>query len=331
MHRRVRFLGVGAVAALGVTAVTAAAVPQPSGPRPLPLRDVLLADEGYPIENETIVRRCQRCHEQDEEGRMTRISFERKTPEGWQTSLRRMVALNGLDITPEEAREVVRYLANEQGLAPEELEPGRFEVERRLIEHTYDGDSQVEFTCIQCHSMGRVITQRRTREEWELLLATHRGLYPLVDFQAFRRAGPPEPGEDGAPPDPRHPMDRAIDHLSEVFPLDTPEWSAWKATMRPPRLAGTWLLEGFEPGRGPLFGSVTITPGDTDDEFTTSAEYIYAETGERVTRSGSAIVYTGHQWRGRTNGGQPNELREVMSVERGVECHLRALVLGGVR
>ena len=33
--------------------------------------------------------------------------------------------------------------------------------------------------------MGRVITQRRTEEEWDLLLATHRALYPLVDNQAF--------------------------------------------------------------------------------------------------------------------------------------------------
>ena len=51
--------------------------------------------------------------------------------------------------------------------------------------------------------MGRVITQRRTREEWELLMATHRGLYPLVDFQGFQRGG------DGP-----QPVDEAIDHLS---------------------------------------------------------------------------------------------------------------------
>ncbi|MDH3732070.1 MAG: quinohemoprotein amine dehydrogenase subunit alpha [Gemmatimonadota bacterium] len=318
MHRRVRLLGLAAVAATGAVAMTAASGPDPvRGGTPIALADLPQADEGYPIENETIVARCERCHEQDDEGRLTRISYERKTPEGWQTSLRRMVALNGLEITPEEAREVVRYLANNQGLAPEELEPGRFEVEKRLIDHTYEADPQVEWTCIQCHSMGRVITQRRTREEWELLLATHRGLYPLVDFQAFRRSGPAEPGEDGAPADSRHPMDRAVDHLSAVFPLDTPEWSAWRATMRPPRLAGSWTLRGYEPGKGPLYGTVTITGGAADDEFDTTADYTYAETGERVTRAGSALVYTGYQWRGRTNPGQADELREVMAVERG--------------
>ncbi|MFV1986506.1 MAG: quinohemoprotein amine dehydrogenase subunit alpha [Gemmatimonadota bacterium] len=319
MHRRSRLFGLAvAVAALGTATVAMASSPRTAlTGNAIPLSELPSADEGYPIDNETIIARCERCHEQDDEGRMTRISYERKTPEGWQTSLRRMVALNNLDISPEEAREVVRYLANNQGLAPEELEPARFEIEKRLIDFTYEGDSEVEFTCIQCHSMGRVMTQRRTREEWELLLATHRGLYPLVDFQAFRRSGPAEEGEDGAPPDTRHPMDRAVDHLSAVFPLDTPEWSAWKATMRDPRLAGAWVLEGYEPGKGPLFGTMTITAGAAGDEFDTTADYTYAETGERVQRSGSALVYTGHQWRGRTNPGQANELREVMSVERG--------------
>jgi len=272
------------------------------------------ADEaaGFAIENAATVARCSRCHRQDDDGRMSRISFLRKTPEGWQTSIRRMVALHGARLSQDEAREIARYLSNEQGLAPEELRPGLFEVERRLIDHDWDGDSGVEFTCIQCHSMGRVMTQRRTEEEWGLLLATHRALYPLVDFQAFRRAGPPpEEGER------RHPMDVAIAELSEAYPLETDEWSAWAATKRPPRLAGQWALSGVEPGRGPIHGTVTVA-GDASspDEFTTTTEYVYAETGQRVRRTGDAMVYTGYQWRGRSNPGADDELREVMFVER---------------
>lgn len=268
--------------------------------------------EGFAIENQTLIDRCSRCHALDDDGRMSRISYLRKTPEGWQTSLRRMVSLQGARLSPGEAREIVRYLSDEQGLAPEELRPGRFEAERRMIDHDYDGDSGVEFTCIQCHSMGRVITQRRTGEEWGLLLATHRGLYPLVDFQAFRRAGPPPDSGDV-----RHPMDVAIDHLSEVFPLETAEWSAWAATKRSPRLGGSWVMSGYEPGKGPLYGRVSITPNPNDPAaFTTQATYVYPESGERVTRSGEALVYTGYQWRGRSNPGTDSELREVMFVER---------------
>jgi quinohemoprotein amine dehydrogenase len=261
---------------------------------------------GYAIENPTVVARCSRCHTVDDERRMTRISYLRKTPEGWQTSIRRMMALHSVRLSTDEATEIVRYLSNRQGLAPEELEPGRFEVERRMIDHDYEGPSDVEFTCIQCHSMGRVITQRRTEEEWGLLLNTHRALYPLVDGQAFR--------DD---PDEEQPMDAAVDHLSEVFPLETAEWSAWAANRRSPRLAGTWALSGHEPGRGAIYGTVRIEadPGSADD-FRTTTSYAYAESGERVTRSGAAIVYTGYQWRGRSNPGSESELREVMFLER---------------
>ncbi|HUP52741.1 MAG TPA: quinohemoprotein amine dehydrogenase subunit alpha [Longimicrobiales bacterium] len=267
---------------------------------------------GYPIDDATVVAECSSCHAQDEEGRLSRISWMRKTPEGWQTSLQRMVALHGVSVSPEAARRIVRYLADEQGLAPEELRPGLFEVERRpwtTIDYEY-ADSDVEQTCLTCHSMGRVITQRRTTEEWGLLLTTHRALYPLVDWQAFRRSG--DEGE--------HPMDVAIEHLGETFPLRTPEWSAWSATMRSPRLAGEWALTGHEPGKGAIFGRVSVVASPADpDAFTTRASYVYAETGVRVERSGQALVYTGYQWRGRSNPGQGSEFRQVMFVERDLQ------------
>ena len=132
-------------------------------------RDHIIADQGFPITNQTVIDRCSRCHVVDDGGRMSRISWMRKTPEGWQTSIRRMMALHGARLNQADAVEIVRYLSNEQGLAPEELRPGMFEIERRSDDHDWDGDSDVEYTCIQCHSMGRVMTQRRTEEEWGLL------------------------------------------------------------------------------------------------------------------------------------------------------------------
>ena len=301
------------VAALGVLiASSPASPPSPIAPGSVPDAVDQQAPAGFAVTDQTVIDRCSRCHVQDDEGRMSRISYMRKSPEGWQTSIRRMMALHGARLNQEDARSIVRYLANEQGLAPEELRPGLFEVERRMDDFDYEGDSDVEYTCIQCHSMGRVITQRRTEDEWGLLIATHRSLYPLSDFQAFRYGGPASEQDD-----PRHPMERAISYLGETFPLETPEWSAWSATKRSPRLGGTWALSGYEVGRGPIYGSVTITPNPSDpDAFVTNTEYVYAESGERVTRAGEAMVYTGFQWRGRSNPGAANELREVMFVER---------------
>jgi quinohemoprotein amine dehydrogenase len=219
-------------------------------------------------------------------------------------------------VEPEAAREIVKYLANQHGLAPEELRPGRFEPERRMDDYRYAGDTRTETVCKACHSLGRVITQRRTREEWGLLVATHRGYYPVSDFQGFRRFGPPPPDSAGQP----HPMDHAIGHLARVFPLRTPEWTAWSATMRPPPITGTWLLSGQEPGKGEFFGRLTITKGAADDEFTTVATYRYAGATAAVTREGRATVFTGYQWRGRSNvRGRPADSawREVLLVEPG--------------
>jgi quinohemoprotein amine dehydrogenase len=261
---------------------------------------------GHVITSDVVVRSCSGCHTRDEQGRLSRISYLRKTPEGWQTSIRRMVSLHGAKLEPEAAREVVRYLANQQGLAPEELAPARFEAERRTIDYVYS-DSAAERVCNACHSMGRVITERRTKDEWQLLIATHRALYPLSDFQRFRSNTPP------------HPVEKAINHLADAFPLETPAWTAWSANMRPPRLEGSWIVSGKHLARGALYGRVTIRAvAGRDDEFETEATYVFPEDGSTVRRTGRAIVYTGHQWRGRSaSANDTDERREVMSIERG--------------
>src|SRR5689334_15184314 len=228
---------------------------------------------GYAIKDRNVLTYCRRCHVTDSAG---------------------MITLNGVKLDPTVAKSIVRYLSDNHGIAPAELRPARFEVERRMVEFRYTADPRTENTCRACHSMGRVLTQRRTRSEWDLLVATHRGLFPDVDFQAFRRGGPSNP--DSAPQP--HPMDAAVTHLARAFPLRTPEWAAWSATMRPPHLEGTWLMSGMEPGRGAFFGHVTISKGPSDGEFVTQANYRYADGGPAVQRTGKSIVYTGYQWRG---------------------------------
>ncbi len=271
-----------------------------------------VADTGFVITSEVVIRNCAGCHTRDATGRLGRLSYLRKTPEGWQASIVRMVSLHQVNLDPEAAREIVRYFSNAQGLAPEEMEPARFEPELRMVEYSY-ADTQTENTCNACHSMGRVITQRRTAEEWKLLTETHRALYPLIDSQRFRRGGPPPPDAE----DPRHPVDRAIAHLSRAFPLDSPEWTAWSANRRAPRLDGSWAFSGHDPVRGPVTGTVTIAAvAGREDEFTTETRYVAPESGVEITRTGRSILYTGYQWRGRSTGAGPDEYREVLFLER---------------
>lgn len=293
--------------------------PPPTPSTPVP-RAPTPAEQGIPVPDKVVQAACGSCHRPDANQVMSRISFQRNTPEGWQATVRRMASLNGARLEPERAREVVKYLSNHLGLAPEESKPGAFEVERRLIEYKYT-DRDAESVCSKCHSMGRVILQRRTKEEWELLVNMHRGWYPLVDVQAFRRTGPPqrEPGPDGRPPDNRHPIEKALDHLTKTFPLHTPEWAAWSANVRSPRLEGAWAMSGYEPGKGPLVGRVTIAASPSSpDEFATTIAYTYVRSGTAVARAGRSIVYTGYQWRGRSTvrGDDTTSIREVMFVDR---------------
>ena len=225
-----------------------------------------------------------------------------------------MATLNGVPIDAAVAREVVRYLPDNQGLAPEEAEPGRFEVERRSDDYSYKGDKDTEETCKVCHSLGRVILQRSTKEEWELLVATHRGYYPVVEFQGFRRFGPPPDSGDG-----RHPMDKAIAHLSGAFPLETPAGGRGRLRCGRPGWMAPGSLRGTSPGQVRSMAESPLRrtrkpPANSPPQ----SSYTYVRDGRRVTRTGRAIVYTGFQWRGRSAVGNDDKtaLREVLSVGR---------------
>ena len=93
--------------------------PAPASP------DAEKKDEGIPVTSPLVRQRCGSCHRADEQGRMTRISYRRTTPEGWEKTIQRMVSLNGVKLDPSDAREIVRYLADHHGLAPEEARPAR--------------------------------------------------------------------------------------------------------------------------------------------------------------------------------------------------------------
>jgi quinohemoprotein amine dehydrogenase len=187
------------------------------------------AVEGIPVADPLVIARCSGCHKKDDKGNLTRISWIRTTPEGWQEAIKRMVRLNGAQLTPEDARNIVKSLSASHGLAPEEAKPVMYMAEHRIIDETFPTPT-IRSTCASCHPLGRPAQWRRTKEEWQLLVNMHLGYFPDSEGAAFRRFGPPT-----AEP---QPAEQAVDFLSKTYPLSTPEWSAWQARMRPPRLAG---------------------------------------------------------------------------------------------
>ena len=240
------------------------------------------AEAGIPVLSADVQSACGACHAIDDKKMMSRISYRRASPENWELTIRRMMSLNNAKLTPEMARKVIKDLADNHGLAPEEALPAAFEAERRLVDFPYP-DKNTTDACSMCHSLGRVISERRTSEEWGLLLGMHRGFYPEASaFRAGRGGGggggaaegggagaaaTAAGGQDGAPrplvadgaglrpPEggagaAMAPADRALGHLVQTYPLQSPEWTSWSAAMRSPRLAGRWAFSGYQRGTG---------------------------------------------------------------------------------
>jgi quinohemoprotein amine dehydrogenase len=277
------------------------------------------AEEGIPVTDALTISRCSGCHTKDAKGNLSRISWIRTTPEGWEEAIKRMVRLNGVKLEPADAKVILKYLSNYQGLAPEEAKPVMYMAEHRIQDEAIPNES-VRATCMNCHALGRVFQWRRPREEWSLLADTHAALYQQAEA-AFRRGafaggaaaaggGGGRGGRGGAAAAAAVPaetisLDASLDFLAKSYPLHTPEWGAWRARMRAPRITGKWLVTAHVPGQGRYFGEVTIAQGAAEDEFTTTAKLQSVNGGPAITRTGSGLVYAGYSWRGRSSGGAP--------------------------
>src|SRR5260370_10725722 len=149
---------------------------------------------GIPISHQLTMDKCGGCHPRDASGMMRRISYMRTTPEVWEQAIKRMIRLNGLVLKPEEARDILRYLSNNNGLAPEEAKPVFWEAEHRLFRDQSDKipDDALQHTCNYCHTIGRVLAQRRTRDDYEKLINMHLGLFPGAEntLRPRRPSGP---------------------------------------------------------------------------------------------------------------------------------------------
>jgi quinohemoprotein amine dehydrogenase len=276
-------------------------------------------EDGIPVTDALTISKCASCHAKDDKGNLSRISWIRTTPEGWEEAIKRMVRLNGLTLEPADARLIVKYLSNSHGIAPEEAKPVMYMAEHRIQDEVIPNES-VRTTCNNCHALGRAFQWHRTRQEWLLLADMHSALYQQAE-SAFRRNGARGGGggaataaggrgnrggaaaTGAAAPAENISLDTTLDFLGKSYGLHTAEWSGWHARMRAPRLAGRWLVSARMPGRGKYAGEMTVTQGAAPDEFTTTVKLQPVSGGPALTRTGTSVVYTGYSWRGRSHGG----------------------------
>src|SRR5271154_6663500 len=278
--------------------------------------------QGIPVTDQLVISKCGACHIKDEKANMLRISWERATPEGWEEAIKRMVRLRGVSLAPDEARSIVKYLATYHGLAPEEAKPIMYYAEHRIQDETNIPSDDVRGACANCHPLARPLSWRRSPEDWKMLANLHVALYPQAD-EAFRLGINAGGFGDHEKPGDVLPVDEALAYLSKTAPLHTPEWAAWRARMRAPKLAGRWLVSANILGKGKYYGELEVEPGGADDEFTTRVKLVSVKDGSTLVRSGHSVVYAGYSWRGRSKGTSAagsapddlsSEMREVMWV-----------------
>ncbi|MGE3477037.1 MAG: quinohemoprotein amine dehydrogenase subunit alpha [Rhodospirillaceae bacterium] len=279
-------------------------------------------EAGIPVTDKLVIEKCGACHEADDKGNMSRISWSRTTPEGWAQVIRRMVRLNGVALEAEEGRAIVKYLATYHGLAPEEAKPVMYVPEKRIVDEPNLPEEIVRDTCSRCHEFGRATSWRRTKNEWKLLENLHVAMFAQADagFRTPIRWGAPggggPSGETGGPK-PKRPGEAALEYLAKAAPLHTPEWTAWRSRIRAPRIAGKWYVSATVPGQGKYVGELTISPTEVPDEFRTEVNLRSVATGAKMTRSGTGLVYAGYSWRGRSKGnGAPSRPDDTMSETR---------------
>ena len=119
-----------------------------------------------PVESELVRSTCGACHLVDSHLCMSRISYQRKTPEGWEDTVRRMGRMNGIPSSASQAREIIGYLADTQGLTSSEVQGIAYALEKQRNVQENVPNEDVRNLCTRCHSYARIAGERRTREEF---------------------------------------------------------------------------------------------------------------------------------------------------------------------
>lgn len=234
--------------------------------------------------------RCAACHAAEKGGKLDPIESQRKTPEGWEMTLDRMIRLYGVRFQPEEGGKLVKYLSDQYGLAPAEVEPYREVLEKRNSSVAQpEIPKLVQAACVQCHSYARIALQRRTPEAWTRMVDTKLALFTNTENVTGSSGLLSSFWYEDA-------TKEAIPFLAKQFPLSTAAWTKWQSVTKP-NYAGTWKVVGHDPGRGGDYTGQLVLKALGEDRYEGEFTHEFAN-GAKESGKTTAIIYTGFQWRG---------------------------------
>src|SRR5581483_1460822 len=262
--------------------------------------------------------KCVGCHA-PKDAAIDVVTGERKTPEGWEMTLIRMVRTHGAQLQPSEVGTLVKYLSDRYGLAPSEVEPFRYMLEKRnakVVQH--DVPQFVQASCMQCHSYERAGLQRRTLESWSHIPDMKVALFANTENVTASSGLLQDFWYDEA-------RKKVVPYLAKQFPFTAAAWTKWQAKPKAD-YAGNWKIVGHDAGKGGDYtGQVTLNAlGDDKYEGEFALEF---SDGSKADGKTAGVMYTGFQWRGsvQLEGGKVQ--REIFfATEDGSTLHGRRIL-----
>ncbi len=263
---------------------------------------------------------CTACHV-PKDGKLDSIESVRMTPEGWRMALSRMVRNHGLALKEDEAHKILKYLSDNNGLAPSEIAPFEYALEERNSTlETHDKANlppTVIGACVQCHSFARIALQRRTPEMWKQLPDLHEYFVPFVASDTSSAGNLIDPWRQVA-------TKEAVPYLAKRFPFQTAAWTQWQAAAKPD-YSGKWLVVGHDPAKGGDYTGVLTVTSSGDDQYSGKFTHDF-EDGSSVSGTTEAVLYAKFQWRGRAQVADQTEVEIFFGNENGTKMHGRRLL-----
>lgn len=250
-----------------------------------------------------VQNRCAMCHTAQEGGKLDSIESERRTPEGWEMTIDRMIRVHGLRLLPQEGQALVKYLSDHYGLAPAEIGPYRYALEKRnntLVQSELP--KVVQGACLTCHSYARIALQRRTADAWRRMPDTKLALFANTENVTASSGLLHSFWYDDA-------VKTAIPYISEQFPFSTNAWTQWRTAPKP-NYEGTWKIVGHDPGKGGDYTGRSTLKALGNDRYAGEFALEFSD-GSALSGRTTAIVYTGFQWRGVAQVEGANRQQEV--------------------
>lgn len=239
-------------------------------------------DAGAFTTESLVWKKCTACHEPSN-GQVPRVEEISTTPEEWTVIIDRMSRLYGMALTKQDMDTLLKELCATQILSPAELEKVAYLNllnNPQTMENPVGADQEKMFiTCVRCHSAGKINSYRMNTPSWAKIRDLHLNLYPTVVYQMREMKWVKE-------------ADTVLAGLAKSLPYG----QAWTTPKEKP--VGSWLILGYEPGRGEYRGQATITAG-SNDEYTVEGKLAFSDNTSENFR-GEATLYGGHALRTRT-------------------------------